>query len=174
MKNSLTSLEPRSERSSPCCIVSESRFWWDVVFDRWSIHKNIRFHRKASFPSDKTAGVSSRTFTVKKYPILWRTLWPLHALALLHWLLWLSWDCTISSRYPFQHHSSPFLLIICIDAPESTTNSRFWGLRVFAGRHLFSEGEKNVALFFSFNLKTLLASLHAASRAPCSCHSVSS
>ena len=25
-KNSLTSLEPRSERSSPCCIVSESRF----------------------------------------------------------------------------------------------------------------------------------------------------
>ena len=25
-RNSLTSLEPRSERSSPCCIVSESRF----------------------------------------------------------------------------------------------------------------------------------------------------
>ena len=43
-----------------------------------------------------------------------------------------------------------FLLIICIDAPESTTNSRSSGLRVDAGRHLFSEGEKNVALFFSF------------------------
>ena len=46
-----------------------------------------------------------------------------------------------------------FLLIICIDAPESTTNSRSSGLRVDAGRHLFSEGEKNVALFFSFNFK---------------------
>ena len=67
-----------------------------------------------------------------------------------------------------------FLLIMCIDAPESTTNSRSSGLRVDAGRHLFSEGEKNVALFFSFNFITPLASFHAASRAPCSCHSVSS
>ena len=39
-----------------------------------------------------------------------------------------------------------FLLIICIDAPESTTISRSSGLRFDAGRHLFSEGEKNVAL----------------------------
>ena len=44
-------------------------------------------------------------------------------------------------------------------------NSRSSGLRVDAGRHLFSEGEKNVALSCSFNFKTLLASLHAASRA---------
>ena len=43
-----------------------------------------------------------------------------------------------------------FLLIICIDAPESTTNSRSSGLRVDAGRHLFSEGEKNVALSRSY------------------------
>ena len=67
-----------------------------------------------------------------------------------------------------------FLLIMCIDAPESTTNSRSSGLRVDAGRHLFSEGEKNVALSCSFNFNTLLTSFHAASRAPCSCHSVSS
>ena len=39
-----------------------------------------------------------------------------------------------------------FLLIMCIDAPESTTNSRSSGLRFDAGAHLFSEGEKNVAL----------------------------
>ena len=51
-----------------------------------------------------------------------------------------------------------FLLIMCIDAPESTTNSLSSGFNVDAGRHLLSEGEKNVALFFSFNLKTLLAS----------------
>ena len=44
-----------------------------------------------------------------------------------------------------------FLLIRCIDAPESTTNSLSSGLRVDAGRHLFSEGEKNVALSCSFS-----------------------
>ena len=68
-----------------------------------------------------------------------------------------------------------FLLIMCIDAPESTTTtSRSSGLRVDAGRHLLSEGEKNVALSCSFNFNTFLASFHAASRAPCSCHAVSS
>ena len=45
---------------------------------------------------------------------------------------------------------------MCIDAPESTTNSLSSGFRVDAGRHLFSEGEKNVALWCSFNFNTLL------------------
>ena len=67
-----------------------------------------------------------------------------------------------------------FLLIMCIDAPESTTNSLSSDLRVDAGRHLFSESEKNAALSCSFNFDTLLVNFHAASRAPCSCHSVSS
>ena len=52
-----------------------------------------------------------------------------------------------------------FLLIICIDAPESTTNSRSSSLRVDAGRHLFSEGEKNVALSCSFNFLHTLGQL---------------
>ena len=63
---------------------------------------------------------------------------------------------------------------MCIDAPESTTNSRSSGLRVDAGKHLFSEGEKNVALSCSLNFNTFLASFHASSFSPCSCHSVSS
>ena len=67
-----------------------------------------------------------------------------------------------------------FLLIICIDARGSTTNSRSSSLRVDAGKHLFSEGEENVALWCSFRFNTPLASFHAASRAPCSCHFVSS
>ena len=66
------------------------------------------------------------------------------------------------------------LLIVCIDAPESTTNSLSSGFNGDAGRHLFSGDEKNVALWCSFNFNTFLASFHAASRAPCSCHSVSS
>ena len=47
---------------------------------------------------------------------------------------------------------------MCIDDPESTTNSRSSGSRVDAGKHLFSEGEKNVALSCSFNFNILLAS----------------
>ena len=48
---------------------------------------------------------------------------------------------------------------MCIDALESTTNSLSSGLRVDdAGRHLFSEGEKNVLLCFSLNFRILLAS----------------
>ena len=68
-----------------------------------------------------------------------------------------------------------FLLIIYIDAPESTTNSRSSSLRFDGvGRHLLSESEKNAAFYFSFIFNTIWASFHAASRAPCSCHSVSS
>ena len=44
-----------------------------------------------------------------------------------------------------------FLLIMCIDAPDSATNSPSSGVIVDAGRHLFSDGEKNVALSCSFN-----------------------
>ena len=43
---------------------------------------------------------------------------------------------------------------MCIDAPESTTNSLSSGFNVDAGRHLFSKGEKNAALCCSFNLNT--------------------
>ena len=66
-----------------------------------------------------------------------------------------------------------YLLIMCIDAPEST-NSRSLSLRFDAGRHLFSGDEKNVVLWCSFNSNIFLASFHAASRALCSCHFVSS
>ena len=83
------------------------------------------------------------------------------------------YDCRWTSRRRQSIQFKSFLLIMCIDAPESTTNSRSSGLRIDAGRHLLSEGEKNVALSCYFNFNTLLASFHAASRAPCSCHSLS-
>ena len=75
-------------------------------------------------------------------------------------------------KVPISAEFKSFLLIICIDAPESTTNFRSSGLRFDgAGRHLLSESEKNAALFFSFNLGIFLASFHAASRRHRSCHS---
>ena len=87
-------------------------------------------------------------------------------------------DCRTTARFrqsiQFSITQVFFLLIMCIDAPESTTNSRSSGLRVDAGRHQFSKGEKNVALSCSFDWNAFLVYLHAASGAPCSCHSISS
>ena len=63
---------------------------------------------------------------------------------------------------------------MCIDAPDSTTISFSSGLILDgAGGHRSSEGEKKVDLCFSFSFRIFLASLHAASRAFRSCHSVS-
>ena len=121
-----------------------------------------------SFPSDNTAGVFSRTFIVKKisnsltYTVASSCVCtsPLAVMTIvgLHKFVKVSISASLKS----------LLLIICIDAPESS------GLRVDVGKHHFSEGEKNVAPSCSFKFNTLLASFHAASRAPCSCHSVSS
>ena len=62
---------------------------------------------------------------------------------------------TIVGRHDFVKESisasyKSFSLIICIDAPESTTNSRSSRLRFDAAKHQFSQGEKNVALFSFF------------------------
>ena len=153
--------------------MSESRFKWDVVF--WPLIHSCEYpFSSQSFPRDNTAGVLSRTFIVKNFsnsltytvasscvctsPLAVMTFVGLHDFVKV--FIWAEFKS--------------FLRIICIDASESTTNSRSSGLRFDAGRHLFSEGEKKVALSCSFNFNTLLASFHAASRAPCSCHSVSS
>ena len=146
--NSLTSQEPRSERSSPCCIVFESRFKWDVVFDRWSIRKNIRFHRKA---------FRARRLLAYSRGLSWSRIYP-----------FFDANCGLSMRLHFSiggydyrglhdfvkvsisAELKSFLLIMCIDALESTANSRSSGLRVDgAGRHQFSEGEKNAVFIFS-------------------------
>ena len=68
-----------------------------------------------------------------------------------------------------------FLLIMCIDALESTTNFLSSGLRFDgAGRHQFSEGEKNAVLFspLIFGCFWPASLLHG--HIDRSCHSVSS
>ena len=78
-----------------------------MVFHHESIRRNTRFHRKAFRAI--TLLVCFRGLSWSRIcPILWHTPLPLHAFALLHWRLWRSQDCTISSKYPFQHHSSHF------------------------------------------------------------------
>ena len=102
-----------------------------------------------SFPNDKNAGVSSRTFIVKNISNSWTYTVasscvcssPLAVMTVVGLL-----DVvTVSISASFKS----LLLIICIDAPESTTNFRSSSLRFDAGRHLFSDGEKNAVLFFS-------------------------
>ena len=82
-------------------------------------------------------------------------------------------NLSISSKYPFQHYSSPFCwsYAMTLRSRQQILSS---GFNVDASRHLFSGDEMNVALWCSVNFNTFLASFHAASRAPCSCHSVSS
>ena len=70
-------------------------------------------------------------------------------------------DCRKTTRLrqgPFQQNSSPFCWSYAFDAPEST-NSLSSGLRYDASKHLFSEGKKNVALFFSFNFQNTFGQL---------------
>ena len=114
----------------------------------------------SQIPSDNTAGVLSRTFIVKNisksltYTIASSCVCtsPLAVMTIvgLHDFVKVSISASLKS----------FLLIMCIDAPESSTNFLSSGLRVDAGRHLFSEGEKNVALSCSFNFNKHLASFH--------------
>ena len=127
-----------------------------------------------SFPSDNTAGVFSRTFTVKKIsnsltytiasscvctsPLAVMTIVGLHDFV----------KVSISALF------KSFLLIMCFDALESTTNSRSSSLRVDAGKHPFPKVRRILLFHAPLIFNTLLASFHAASRAACSCHSVSS
>ena len=65
---------------------------------------------------------------------------------------------------------------MCIDAPESTTNSRSSGLRFHGAAQSSTNSHKvrRMLFYFLFYFRMLLASLHAASRAHRSCPSVSS
>ena len=75
------------------------------------------------------------------------TMWPLHASALLHWPIMATVGLHDFVKVSISVEFKSFLLIMCIDAPESTTNARSSGIRFDAGKHLFCEGEKNAALF---------------------------
>ena len=99
-----------------CSTVFENHFQWDVFFDRWSTHKNIRFHRKAFRAEDfllvdNVSNSLTKTVTsscVCTSPLAVMTIVGLHDFV----------KVSISAEF------KSFLLIMCIDAPESTTKSR--------------------------------------------------
>ena len=73
------------------------------------------------------------------------------------------YDCrrTPESRQsPILWNLDPLLLIMCIDAPESTTNSLSSALILDGeGRHHFSVGEKTVVFFFSKKFEDFLCQI---------------
>ena len=128
-KNSLTHQEKRSEWSSPCCTVSEFPFFFNEMwfFDRWSTREIIRVPRKA-FRAIKLLAYPRGLSLSRIYPTLWQTVasscvctspMAVTTIVGLHDFVKVS----ISSEF------KSFLLIMCIDAPESTTNSRSSGSR---------------------------------------------
>ena len=133
---------------------------------------SIRFHRKAFRATILLAYPRGRSLS-RIHPILWHTPLPLHASSLHHWLLWPSLDYTTSWNYPFQQNSSPFCWS-CASTLRSLQQIFFFpGLRSDgAGRHQFSKVRRMLSYLPPLILVIIWASLHAASRAPCSCHSL--
>ena len=80
------------------------------------------------------------------------------------------YDCRRTARCVTVSNSAEFksfLLITCIDAPESTTNSLSFALVLDGeGRHHFSVGEKTAVFFFSINFEDFLCQIPRCSASP--------
>ena len=142
-RKNLTRLQPRWERSSPYCKLSESRF-----FEMWFL------------TIDPFAGIPVFT-KLSERQYCWRVIEDFHSqeyiqLFDMHCCLFICTSPLAATRFRHGIHSAlrSLLLIMCIDAPESTTNSLSSGFHVDEGRHLFSGDEKNVALSCSFHFNT--------------------
>ena len=171
MKNMLIFLGRRSVHSFPCCIVLSAV--WNKV--RLLITSPLIGISVIFAESSRTAGVSSRICTVTNESRSWTyavassfvCTSPLAVITAVGFL-----DTRIvSSSTEFRS----FLLRMCIEAPESTTNSPSSGVvKDGAGRHQSSESDKNATLHFSLSLRILLAISHATLLAHRSCFKVSS
>ena len=80
-----------------------------MVFEHWSTHMIIRDPRKG-FRATRLLACPRGFSQSRTYRILWRKLLPLHASALLNWLLWLSSDtwksCQWLSAFPMATRTS--------------------------------------------------------------------
>ena len=147
-QNSLTSLEPRWNEVL-CVALYPNPVWkWDLVLTVDPFIRESAFIAKLSkrqycwrvfedFHCEEFFQLFDLTYTIASSCVCTS---PLAVMTIvgLHDFVKVSISALLKS----------FLLIMCIDAPESTTNSRSSGLRGDASKHLFSEGEENVALLF--------------------------
>ena len=136
-KNSLINQKPRSERRSPCYTVFEYRV--EVLVSVF-IAKVFPAIKLLTYPR----GLCQEH--AQFFDINCALFMRLHFTLAVMTVVGLLDVVKVSNSAEFKS----FLLIMCIDAPESTTNSLSSSLRFGASRHLFSEGEKNAVLSFSF------------------------
>ena len=135
-RKNLTCLEPQQERSFPCCNPVLDEMWFLTIDPFVGIPVFItklseRQHcwRVFEVSNSLTCTIASSCVCTSPLAVM-----------------------TIAGQHDFVKVSISallisFLLIMCIDAPESTTNSLSSGFNVDAGRHLFSEGEKECCSF---------------------------
>ena len=143
--------------------------FWPLVHTweyRWS---------SQSFPSERTAGVSSRSFTVtnKSISLTFTVASSIVCTSplVVATVVGLLETITVSNSAEFRS----FLFNMCIDDPESTTKSLSIAfIADGAGRHHSLVGEKKVALTCTVSLEMFLANLHVCPRAQRSCLAVSS
>ena len=107
---------------------------------------NIRVHRKAFLTIQLVA--CPRGLSLSRIYILWLKVWPLSCVCTSPLAVTtIARAARLRQSFQFKRiQFKSFSLIMCIDAQESTTifsDLRFHG----AGKHQFSESEKNAALF---------------------------
>ena len=175
LKNLSIDQGQRRVRSSLCCNWSSCHFWWGVVFFRPLVQWWYYPWSSQSFPSERTAGVSSRSITVtnKSNSLTYTVASSFVSTSLLVVTTVVKFleIFTVSNSAEFRS----FLLTVCMLAPESTKNSVSCGFVVDAARKTHSsEGESNEVVSVSLNLWIFLASFPASPRAHRSCLSVSS
>ena len=155
LKSLSTNQGQRSVRSSPCCIFNRLSFLMSCGF--WPLHSQEYPRSSQSFPSVRTAGESSRSFTVtNKSNSLTHTVAssfvctsPLAGTTVVGLL-----ETPTVSDSP---ECRSFLLNMCIDAQESTTKCSF--LRFYYGWRWetpFVGRWEKVALCFSLSFKDVL------------------
>ena len=116
-------LEQQEVRSCAFCIHLSSLLWSTVVFDRWPTHKNIRgicrvFQAIEQLAFLRLIAQSRMNLDRERILVLPRLD------ALPHWLVSTKWGSWIFVNVSHSSEHNSFLLIMCIDAPESTANSR--------------------------------------------------
>ena len=137
-----TTQERQDVRNCPCCVLLSSPLWSTVVFDRGPTRRNIRGLRRVFQPIAQQAllrviAPSRRDQDRERFLVLPR-LFCTSPLAVTTTVGFLDLHRVSSSS-----ELKSFLLCMCIDAPESTTNSRSSGIfEVGAGIAVASTGSK--------------------------------
>ena len=143
-------VDKRSVRSSPCCILFVCRFDRVVVSDHWSTRRNIH-NLPRTFRGRERPVYLPEALLSQISPILWNG-----RFICLHFAVGCDNRRRTDSQRPLRLPNSAafrsFLLNMCIDALESTTNTLSSGfITDGAGSHHSLVGEKKVALSFSLS-----------------------